>query len=293
MSYHSLPSRNRLEEHIHSRINSLAQELSISSDYVVYVLECGRNLPSGEREEWGRKFYTESEEYDMPISTIRKRNNDGSIENEFKKAFPGWFRDIKLADSIYYVGYTSNLPRRLFAHIFPTEDGALFTKMFEPNSLVAVKEYDNHKKAKQRESQISKTLDDSWIYHIQKDRMMRSIKDDGRKRERTVKNLMRGFELSDEDCLMKFCLNRGINRLSSVGNLKRRQQIHHKVQCKHLKDCLEYRLEQNCYCHIDNVDKRLDQVLDQLYSFYFGAFLYYRGMVRRMKSEQTYATYSM
>jgi predicted GIY-YIG superfamily endonuclease len=280
-----------LENHIHSRINSLAQELSISSKYVVYVLECGRSVLSGERKEFGRKFYQQSDNYDQPKYVDNSTSEDGSVESEIKKRLPGWFNNIELADSIYYVGYTKNLPKRLFDHIYPTKDGALFTKIFEPNALVAVKGYDDHQKAKKRESQIAHTLDDYRIYDIQPPKRLQGLDGD---RKRIKKHSIRTFEGSDKECMMDVLLNSRISDpLSGVDDASNYREVYRRVQHKHLNECLEYCMEQNCYCHISDVNERLDKVLDQIRSFYFGAYLYYRGMIRRIKSEQIYGNYSM
>lgn len=314
MAYYPLPQRNQMEKYIGEQIAELVDELSISSKYVVYVLECGREIPPEQRMTALEQFMEDSDEYSKPT----KRKDPQTIKTEEEReqigVAPGWWHHSCRSDELYYVGYTDNLGRRLSDHVLGTDDGALFTKVFEPNALLFVREYDTQELALEREKQIARTLNDSKNYklnHTDYDNLPIPITQQQNKWDRFYgtgiqenfkhpesieeekQRLVERFEDSDFNCLTDFLLDLKIKSAESKLDSSlydAEDKIYYKTVRRHLKNCqkmLDQQKEDSEYVCENDIDKSINQIRD----FYRGAYLDYRGLIRRMNSEKLIYAY--
>lgn len=315
MAYYPLPRRNQMEKFVGEQLAELVKDLSISSKYVVYVLECGRDIPPEQRITALEQFMEESKEYSKPT----KRKDPHTIKTEEERELigvaPDWWHHSCRADDLYYVGYTDNLGKRLSDHILGTDSGALFTKVFEPNALLSVRGYDTQELALEREKQIARTLNDFRNYKLNHtdydnlpipitqqqnkwDRFYRTGIQENFKHPESIEEekqrLVDRFEGLDFNCLTDFLLDLKIksaeSHLDSPSCDKYENEIYYKIVRRHLKNCQKMLDQQkensSCVCEND-IDKSIDQIRD----FYRGAYLDYRGLIRRMKSEKLVYAY--
>ena len=100
-------------------------------DNVVYVLEC--RTPDNEAEL--QKF---------------KQNVDAFTDYSIY--------DIKalIADEVYYVGWTNRPIGRILDHLRAEDEGAQFTKVYQPIAIEEVRWFQSSKAAKQAESSVAK-----------------------------------------------------------------------------------------------------------------------------------------
>jgi predicted GIY-YIG superfamily endonuclease len=152
-------------------------------DYVVYVLECRKPPLTSLVEEVNAEYTNSSMSRDEIIEMMKQHTDDfeGMIE-DFKEiddlpdsnqevidelvereqsnhdpvdGIP-WVKYVLEADTIYYVGYTSNLVRRVLQHV--RGNGAFFTSVSPPNSLEQVYRFGEQEKALQAEKEIADIL---------------------------------------------------------------------------------------------------------------------------------------
>jgi predicted GIY-YIG superfamily endonuclease len=314
MAYYPLPQRNQMEKYIGEQIAELVEDLSISSKYVVYVLECGRDIPPEQRMTALEQFMNDSDEYSKPTQYRDIHTKKPEEERVLIEVAPDWWGRVCRADIIYYVGYTDNLGKRLSDHILGTEDGALFTKVFEPDALLSVREYDTQKLAMKREKQVAKTLNDFENYNLfytdyqrlpikktQKQNKwsrfygteLRESSKNPESVEERKQGIVNRFEESDLNCLTEFVLDEQIRTLESHFDSpsydEDEDQIYYRAIWRHLKNCREM-LEQR---ESEDIEPQydIDEAIIQVRDFYRGAYLDYRGLIRRMKSEKLVYAY--
>jgi predicted GIY-YIG superfamily endonuclease len=261
------------------------------------------------------QFMNDSDEYSKPTQYKDHMTVKPDEERELIEVAPDWWRRACKADDLYYVGYTDNLGTRLYDHILGTDAAALFTKVFEPNALLSVREYDTQELALEREKQIARTLNDFENFKLHYtdyhnlpipttqlqnkwDRYYGNEIREKFKFPETIKEekqrLFDIFEDSEFNCLIDFLLDLKIksaeSHLDSLSYDKRQDIIYYKIVRRHLKNCQrlvdQQKENSDCVCE-DDIDKSIDRIRD----FYRGAYLDYRGLIRRMNSEKLVYAY--
>lgn len=152
-----------------NKLNEFVDSTTSEEDvYYVYVLAC--ELPDEKRaEERAKRLYppqTKSEVRDWFLENNRKNWNEFSdskkskvLERESGFNPPSWFFNALNAESVYYVGFTDNVNRRVKKHLEGIEvDGAHFTEVFHPTQLVEVYGYETLEAASDGESKVGSEL---------------------------------------------------------------------------------------------------------------------------------------
>jgi hypothetical protein len=308
MAYYSLPKRTQMEQHVHQRIQDLIKSLSIQSKYVVYTLECGRDVPLSRRMSLIKDYISKTDSLSEYTTKLANKN-------EYVERIPEWHIKVGKADVLYYVGYTNNLGKRLSDHILGRTDGAVFTKIFQPNALIITREYNTQKKALKREKQLASSLNDFEGIHLNgleygtlpsdhvktkwaKPQFRYELQEDDNKpsgSQRKKKYYLESFEESSENCLTKHILDREIKSLKkksqAIGSDSRTyQDMWINKLLKHLKIC-SYSLNSGCELCAQEYNP-VEQAIKKVRGYYRGAYLEYRGLIRRINSESLVFAYT-
>jgi len=112
-----------------SRIVSCTRDDPVTEN-VVYVLEC--RTPENEAE-------------------LRKYKKNANVFVEYSKY------DIKslIAEKVYYVGWTNRPVGRIFDHLRAENEGAYFTKVYQPISIEEIRWFETKEAAKQAEGSVA------------------------------------------------------------------------------------------------------------------------------------------
>jgi predicted GIY-YIG superfamily endonuclease len=171
-------------EYIRNQLKEFTEESRPSVDcYAVYVLECQKPKLTQLVEEVNSEYSNGDMGREELIELIERKSGDlQTVVEGFKdmNSFPDtsdevidelvereqsdhnpvdgipWVKYVLEADIIYYVGYTSDLTKRISQHV--RGNGAFFTKVSPPNSLEMVYWFDDQSEALEAEKEIAHFL---------------------------------------------------------------------------------------------------------------------------------------
>lgn len=151
------------------KLNQFIDSITCDEDeYYVYVLAC--ELPDEKTaEKRAKELYppkTKREVRDWFLENNRENWNDFSegkkskiLDRESGFSAPSWFYNALNAESIYYVGFTDDVNRRIEKHIEGIEvNGAYFTEVFPPTHLVEVYGFETMEEAREGESEVGSEI---------------------------------------------------------------------------------------------------------------------------------------
>jgi len=149
------------------------------SEYAVYIVECRidslTEFVKGVNKEHGQKSWEDMKDIfgedftkedmledlegiaDTPDTIEELEEQTEEAEDNYNAADNvRWAQYAIEADTVYYVGYTSDLPRRTYEHV--SGQGAVFTQIVEPQRLSDVYWFSSQHKAKEVEKELAHSL---------------------------------------------------------------------------------------------------------------------------------------